>query len=287
MHRNAIILAAGNASRFVPLSLEIPKGLLEVKGDILIERQIRQLQDSGVSEICVVVGYKAEMFEYLKDKYGVELVYNEDYARYNNTSSMMKVLDKLGDTFICSSDNYFPQNVFKGNPIQSYYSALYAEGPTSEYCLHTDERDCIRRVDIGGRDSWYMIGHVYFSKDFSDSFKTHLKNEYLQDETRLGYWEDVYIRNIEKFPPMRVNRYEDGEIKEFDNLDELREFDTSYVNDTRSSTIKMLAGRLKCTESEMTGFTKMFTSGSQVKFSFHFNNHTYIYNSESDSLTII
>ena len=38
--RNAIIMAAGTSSRFVPLSVERPKGLLEVKGEVLIERQI-------------------------------------------------------------------------------------------------------------------------------------------------------------------------------------------------------------------------------------------------------
>ena len=32
---NAIILAAGTASRFAPLSYEIPKGLVEVKGEVL------------------------------------------------------------------------------------------------------------------------------------------------------------------------------------------------------------------------------------------------------------
>lgn len=37
---NAVILAAGSASRFIPLSLEQPKGLYEVKGEPLIERQI-------------------------------------------------------------------------------------------------------------------------------------------------------------------------------------------------------------------------------------------------------
>ena len=41
---NAIILAAGTASRFAPLSYEIPKGLIEVKGEVLIERQIKQLK---------------------------------------------------------------------------------------------------------------------------------------------------------------------------------------------------------------------------------------------------
>ena len=42
---NAIIMAAGMSSRFAPLSYERPKGLLNVKGEILIEREIRQLQE--------------------------------------------------------------------------------------------------------------------------------------------------------------------------------------------------------------------------------------------------
>lgn len=58
---NAIIMAAGMSSRFVPLSLEKPKGLLEVRGEVLIERQIRQLQAAGIDDITVVVGYKKEI----------------------------------------------------------------------------------------------------------------------------------------------------------------------------------------------------------------------------------
>lgn len=59
-----------------------------------------------------MVGYKANAFEYLRDKFGVDIVYNEDYNRYNNTSSMIRVIDRLADTFVCSSDNYFTENVF-------------------------------------------------------------------------------------------------------------------------------------------------------------------------------
>ena len=44
---NAIIMAAGRtASRFAPLSFEKPKALIEVRGEILIERQINQLSRS-------------------------------------------------------------------------------------------------------------------------------------------------------------------------------------------------------------------------------------------------
>lgn len=71
---NAIILAAGTASRFAPLSYEKPKALIEVKGEVLIERQIRQLQEAGIPEIILVVGYKKEQFYYLQEKFGVRIV---------------------------------------------------------------------------------------------------------------------------------------------------------------------------------------------------------------------
>ena len=42
--KNAVILAAGYGMRMVPINTETPKGLLEVNGEVLIERTIRQLQ---------------------------------------------------------------------------------------------------------------------------------------------------------------------------------------------------------------------------------------------------
>jgi CTP:phosphocholine cytidylyltransferase-like protein len=230
---NAIIMAAGMATRFAPLSYETPKGLLKVKGEILIERQICQLKEAGVSNIIVVVGYLAEKFMYLKEKYGVRIVMNEDYSRYNNTSSVIRVIEDLEDTYLCSSDNYFPHNVFLGHPKDSYYSALYAEGKTVEYCLTTDNEENIISVTVGGKNSWYMVGHVFFNKEFSAKFREIMKKEYANDETRHGYWEDVYIRHIDDLPFMKIRRYQPHDIEEFDNLDELCLFDPIW-NEYRS-----------------------------------------------------
>ena len=80
---NAIIMAAGYSARCMPLSNILPKGLFRVKGEVLIEREIRQLQEAGVEEIVVVTGFMKEKFQYLQDKYGVILVHNEDYDKYN------------------------------------------------------------------------------------------------------------------------------------------------------------------------------------------------------------
>ena len=81
---NAVILAAGASTRFIPLSLEQPKGLFEVKGEKLIERQIQQLQEAGIKNITVVIGYKKEMFYYLEDKYGVKFIINDTFNIKNN-----------------------------------------------------------------------------------------------------------------------------------------------------------------------------------------------------------
>ena len=62
---NAIIMAAGFGSRFVPMTYDTPKGLLEVKGERMIERQITQLHEVGITDITIVVGYLKEKFEYL------------------------------------------------------------------------------------------------------------------------------------------------------------------------------------------------------------------------------
>ena len=279
--RNAIIMAAGTSSRFVPLSAERPKGLVEVKGEVLIERQIRQLKEAGIADITLVVGYKAEMFAYLCDKYGIEIVLNEDYARYNNTSSLIRVIDKLDNTFVCSSDNYFPENVFIKDSDDSYYSALYADGETNEYCLTIDTDDYITDVRVGGRDAWYMVGHVFFNREFSEAFRKIMIEEYNNETTKQGYWEDLYIRYIDQLPKMKINRYKEGEIQEFDSLDELRLFDDSYIADTRSTVVKSISRTLNLQESDVYGFKNIKHVGDYLHFQFKVGDTTYEYNDKT------
>ena len=271
---NAIIMAAGTSSRFVPLSLEKPKGLLDVKGEVLIERQIRQLKEAGVEDITVVTGYKAAAFDYLQDKFGVSQVYNEDYNRYNNTSSVIRVIDRLSDTFICCSDHYFSRNVFLDKVDESYYAARYANGQTEEYCLSMDDHDYIKEVIVGGHDAWYMAGHVYFTDSFSRKFRDIMNKEFAKDSVRNGYWEDVYIEHINELP-MQIKRYADSDIFEFDTLDELRDYDDSYVEDTRSAILKDICKRMSWKESELSHITKITFAETSAEFTLDSQGGTY------------
>ena len=150
---NAVIMAAGTASRFAPLSYERPKALIEVKGEVLIERQIRQLQEAGIPQIIVVVGYMKEDFRYLEDKFGVILVDNDSYLTRNNNASIYAAKDYIRNTYICSSDNYFNENPFESEVDEAYYAAVFAQGHTEEWCMQEDAEGFISQVQVGGEDA--------------------------------------------------------------------------------------------------------------------------------------
>lgn len=246
---NAIIMAAGTASRFAPLSFERPKALIKVKKEILIERQIRQLKDAGINEIIVVTGYMAEQFDYLEEKFGVTLVHNPLFLTRNNNSSIYAVKDYLKNSYICSSDNYFLDNPFEKMVDESYYSAVYASGETDEWCIET-ENDVIKKVVVGGKDSWVMLGHVFWSEEFSRQFLDILLREYELPDTYDKLWETIYIEHIDELR-MKMRKYPEDYIFEFDTLDELRAFDSSYVEDTRSAIIKEIARKLEIKERDI------------------------------------
>ena len=247
---NAIIMAAGTSSRFVPLSYEKPKALLEVKGEILIERQIRQLMEAKIPEIYIVIGYKAEQLSYLQKKFGVKLIYNPEYSFRNNHSSIWAAKSILRNSYVCSADNYFTRNPFETVVDESYYAAKYAEGFTEEWCMKEDEKGYIKSVSIGGRNSWYMLGHTFWSETFSKRFIDILQTEYDYPETAGKLWEKIFISHLDVLK-MKIRKYGENDIFEFDTLDELRIFDETYKSNTRSVVLKRIATELNVTENDI------------------------------------
>lgn len=280
---NAIIMAAGTSSRFVPLSYELPKALITVKGEVLIERQIRQLKEAGINEIVVITGYKKELFYYLKEKYNIIIVENDDYDKRNNNSSIYVAKKYLKNTYICSADNYFPINPFKSTVKFSFYSALFSKGYTDEWCIHTDNNGYIDDVTIGGSNSWYMIGHVFWSNEFSNKFVKILEDVYDMPETKDKLWETIYLEHLDTLK-LKIQKYQEGYIFEFDSLDELRTFDTSYIDNTHSKTLKAIAKNLNCGESDITNISVLKSPDkiSAIGFTFVVNKkkYEYVYNTK-------
>lgn len=276
---NAIILAAGKSNRFAPLSHEMPKALIEVRGEVLIERQIKQLKDAGIDDIIIVTGYMSEQFDYLADKLGVTLVKNNEYKIRNNNSSINAVKDYLGNSYVCSSDNYLSINPFETIVEDSYYSTLFSYGPTNEWCVTEDASGYIDSVNIGGENSWYMLGHTFWNEDFTKRFLEILADIYDEPETAGMLWEKIYMRNLDTLK-MKLRKYGDGDILEFDTLDELRLFDKTYIGDTRSEILKKIATQLGCDESEIVNIKPLVDENDDaigITYTYQEREYEYLY----------
>ncbi len=70
----AVILAAGKGSRLERLAGDVPKCLVEIDGQPLLERALHALASQGVVEAVIVVGYMGEAVRelcYQQTDYGI------------------------------------------------------------------------------------------------------------------------------------------------------------------------------------------------------------------------
>ena len=226
--KNAIIMAAGYSARCMPLSNVMPKGLFSVKGEGLIERQIRQLREAGINDIIIVTGFMHEKFDFLAEKYGVRIVCNNDFDKYNNISSLYAVKEYIDQSYILCCDNYYVENVFSRYVYTSYYSCTYSEKFVDEFCVtDTDANGFIKGVHRGGERSWFTIGDAFFDHSFSKTFVSLMEEEWPMEETRKLLMDDFHIRHIDVLPLKKVER-KAGSIMEFDTLEEIYEFDPEF-----------------------------------------------------------
>jgi len=224
---NAIIMAAGISSRCLPFSKIIPKGLFEIKDEILIERQIKQLQSAGINRIILVVGYMKEKFSYLKDKFGLIIIENDDYVERNNNHSLFLAQKYLHNSYICCSDIYYPQNVFSLYEFDSYFACKYSKDYIDEYCITETKNGYITNIQHGAKDCWYTMGHVYFAEATSKKFIELLNIEHDYPEVKKMIFDDFHIKHIDKLPAL-ITKYNDNDIIEFDTLQEAIDFDGDF-----------------------------------------------------------
>lgn len=280
---NAVIMAAGMSTRFVPISLEKPKGLLVVKNEVLIERQIEQLQEAGIRDIILVLGYKKEAFFYLEDKFkGIRIVINPEYNTKNNTHTIYLAQKFIRNTYICSSDDYFEENPFEEYVYQSYYAAVHVTQKTNEWYMIPDAKGNIAKVEKSGLEGDIMLGHVYWDRTFSEAMLKILNADHDVGNYDQVLWEQVLTENVKALPPMEIKVYPDDMIFEFDSLDELRAFDSNYVNHTHSGIMKNITKALDCKESDILNF-KMIKKGlSNTSFVFEVKGKKYVYRHPED-----
>lgn len=166
---NAVILAAGRGSRLKNLTKDTPKPLLAPRGKVFIEEIIKKLHEKKINKIYVVVGYKAEQFDYLADKYNVTLLFNNDWEKTNNSSSLLRAKDYLRNTLIINGDIIMNKNPFK----RSYKSSVtYVEKNENlnEWIVNVDSKGNIKNFDKDGKgkSGYYQREITFITKELSN-----------------------------------------------------------------------------------------------------------------------
>lgn len=275
--KNAIVLAAGMSTRFIPFSYEKPKGLTVVKGEVLIERQIRQLREAGVEEIVVVLGHMMEKFLYLVDQFDVKVVLNKEYRHKNTHSSLYFAREFLKSSYICCADNYFPKSVFHKYELHSLYSTLYMEGVLhGERGVFTNNKGLIVATQRPAVNQWVMNGYAYFNEEFSNKFRPILENMYDAPGTDGLYWEQVYAEHVDELP-LYEERYTSEQVMEFDSVAELEAFDPDYIKHNSISLTQNICATLGCDPSDIHEIRPIQKGYTNRSFKFICNGKAYVY----------
>jgi len=100
----AIILAAGRGTRLYPITLELPKGLLKIGNETILDRMVRQFKETGIKDILIVVGFQKEI---LMNHFGssVRYISYKDFLTTNNLHTLWSIRNELnGDVIVSFAD---------------------------------------------------------------------------------------------------------------------------------------------------------------------------------------
>ena len=237
--RGAVILAAGPGLRMVPINRELPKALLQVYGEPLIERLIRQLHEAGVRRITVVVGFMKEQFEYLIDEYGVELIVNPAYAAKNNLHSLRLAAARLGNSYILPCDLWFADNPFCRGELYSWYLVGGAD-PASPLRLN-------RRGELvpaaRGRSGNRLLGLASLLEEDCEALCARMDGLCRDARFDSAFWEEALWGSLRA--PLHARLADEERVVEINTYEQLRELDASSDH-LRSDALDAIAQALHC-----------------------------------------
>lgn len=226
----AIIVAAGHGTRLQPISNDTPKPLIKVNGKPMIETIISALHKNNIREIYIVVGYKKEQFEYLKNQHeGITLIENPYYDVYNNIASLYVAREHLSNTIILDGDQIiYNHEILNPNFDTSSYCAFWTE-QTSEWLLQVDNgliSSCSRN---GGINGYQLFSVSFWSKEDGKKLKKDIEKEFAIKKNTSIYWDDVALFCHPTHYNLAIREIQKEDIIEIDSLSELVACDSLYA----------------------------------------------------------
>lgn len=268
--RRAVILAAGAGMRMVPINMEVTKGLLEVRGEVLIERLIRQLQESGIREIYIVVGFLKEQYEYLMDEYQVELIVNRNYGTRNNLYSLALAKEYLENAYILPCDIWCEKNPFRKYELYSWY--MVSEEETGRSDVRMNRKYELVRCSKN-RNGNRMVGIAYLQDGESGYVKRQIAAMTEAGAYPDSFWEDALWKGDTLVTAARL--VEEEEAFEINTYEQLRQLDSNSGN-LDSDILRLVAESLSAELEDITDITVLKKGMTNRSFRFGCKGKRYI-----------
>ena len=191
----AVIMAGGKGTRLSSVLKDIPKPMVDFAGKPLLERQIDNLKENGITDIILVIGHLGEVIQsYFGDgkKFGVNIEYFIETEPLGTAGALYYLRERLTDDFILVfGDLYININFGRFYDYHKSKNAritLYAH-PNS----HPYDSDIIIADDDGKVTEW--------------SFKNSERTDYYKNLVNAG----VYVISPSALAKIPENRKTDME----------------------------------------------------------------------------
>lgn len=226
MVKSAVILAAGEGKRISGINK--PKGFITL-GDIpIIEESIQKLLNAGIENIIIGVGYKAENFLPLTDKYPeLKLINNPDYSSTGSMATLFCARDAVEEDFVLlESDiiyekcglseiiNCPERNVIIASDRTYSRDEVFIETDTAGYLKNmTKQEKLLNKID------GELIGICKMSKDTYANLCAYY-NKFLHRKQTEIHYEDAIVAITDKNPFFiyKLSDYVWGEIDDHQHL---------------------------------------------------------------------
>ena len=268
--RNAVILAAGFGIRMVPMNREIPKGMIEINGEPMIERLIKQLHEVGIYQIDIVVGFMKEQYEYLIDEYGVNLIVNREYGEHNNLHSLLLANDRISNTYIVPCDVWCENNPFSERELYSWYMVTDLVDDESDVRVNRK----LELVSVDAEKSGNsMVGIAYILEKEAEMLRSRMKELSRKKSYTNAFWESALIQDGKMFVAARI--VSARTVYEINTYEQLRELD-DQSKQLDSKILTQIADILNCKTEELEEIQILKKGMTNRSFMFRCQGKKYI-----------
>lgn len=227
----AIIMAAGIGSRMRPITLDIPKALVEVNGKRMIETIIDALHENGIDDIYIVTGYLKEKFHMLNSKYqNLKFIENPYYDSCNNISSLYVAREYVENSIILDADQIIKsKDALSPFFEKSGYNAEKISEFTNEWILDVEDNKIVGCKRDGADKGWRLYSASRWNAEDGKKLRKFLEIEFEDKQNHDIYWDDIPIFLYPDKFDLNIHRISSGEMMEIDSIEELAEIDERYA----------------------------------------------------------